>query len=792
MEFQEGHWPEIEGDEFLLNLGDQWLYQPVAGAEPNFGTNTPVKWGDSARSGLQRIVDWVDYWRGQGKEAYPAHLGSGDILWLDFDGEPSDEQGRELYAGWLANCIASTYTEKSRTPGRFHAAFRLPSNHGLLPRSIKIIPGLDQLIAEGWIRVTGNSNGLPIADIPDPVLETLRRLNDERRNEYSFDGVPISEVEGDPALCALPLDEAISETRRRMVESSSRTKTGFNYQELIEGPAGLDEANLSESRAALIQWAAKITCGHREQHEIVWRIVSESYLAEQTPFISKQNQRRFTAPSKVNYDRFNLKGEYHKLIGLANREVERDHAEGEAQRTRMEGVALARKDKRLASRAYWERVPLSDFPVPVYRSYRDWLRASTIKSNARIIEAAALAHLAHLLGNRVAGPTGVFPAIFIIVPAPAGSGKEAASYEVMQRLAPKFTFSLGSPGSGGGFHAALLDPNCHGIGFAMIDEYQDFLGGKGDSPHVRSSVTTLKTVFGKMQLGKELPAMRLVKDSRAAVPQPAVTMLGIGIEDDIFTAFATSSLNDGFFARHLFPDMGVDLGRFRNRCVAASPPKQLLDTVNNRLNSLPKLPQAPFARAVPERVWFESYDLEEEAYRWACEVDDLREGVQAGTRFGEMLRAVSENAQRLATGMAAWSEERVISRAIWEWCKGYVINSVAYLLAKDEEGCLDAGASALAQRIHIAMGQFFDGRGNQHPTQIAMREAGRFRLGSLPNYRRIEDEGAKINRANPMMPIEAAVALLKGRGVLEVLVDHKDFTKRVYCKGAAFDVEGDG
>lgn len=178
---------------------------------------------------------------------------------------------------------------------------------------------------------------------------------------------------------------------------------------MIDGPAGLDESNLSEARAALIQWAAKITCGHKDQHEIVWRIVSDSYLAEQTPLISRQNKRRFTSQSKINYDRFNLRGEYHKLIGLANREVEEAKREADAQRERMAGIALCRRDKKLASREYWQRLPLGDFPVTAYRLYRDYRRASSIKSNERIIEAATLAHMAHMLGNRVAGPTGVFP-----------------------------------------------------------------------------------------------------------------------------------------------------------------------------------------------------------------------------------------------------------------------------------------------------------------------------------------------------------------------------------------------
>lgn len=74
MEFQTGRWPEIEGDEFLLNLGEQWLYQPVAGAGPYFGTDRPVKWGSSERSSLERIIAWVDYWRGQGNEAYALEL----------------------------------------------------------------------------------------------------------------------------------------------------------------------------------------------------------------------------------------------------------------------------------------------------------------------------------------------------------------------------------------------------------------------------------------------------------------------------------------------------------------------------------------------------------------------------------------------------------------------------------------------------------------------------------------------------------------------------------------------
>jgi hypothetical protein len=799
IDFKPNMWPNIEGNEFLLNLGEQWVYLPTNDA-PHYGLEKPVKWKeDQTRLTLSDVASVAEHWREQGKDAYPAHFGTGSIAWLDFDDRPSVadanygegqtlETAQARYDELLERYCATTYTERSRTPGRYHLAFRLPLDHGLPLRSIKLFHGIDLLIGNGWVRLTGYSNGLPIADIPDTLLEHLQA----RARQYDFDSVPVSSVEGDPSLCAMSVDEAFFETRRRMIESTSKTSQGFSYRELIVGPCGLDETNLSESRAALIQWAATITCGHKDQHEIVWQIVSNSYLAEQTPYISKQNKRRFASSAKINFDRFNRNGEYQKLIGLANAEVERKRAEADAQREKMAGIALARKERQLGNRDYWQRVPLDDFPVPAYREYRDYLRSSAIKSNERIIEAATLAHMAHLLGNRVAGPTGVFPAIFIIVPAPAGGGKEAASYEAMQRLAPQYTFSLGSPGSGGGFHAALLDPLFRGVGFALIDEYQDFLMGKGDNQHVKSSVTTLKTIYGKMQIGKELPAVRLVKDTRAAVPEPAVTMLGIGIEDDIFEAFAKTSLSDGFFARHLFPDMVNDLGRFRNRQVETNLPPRLLTAVTSRLADLPKPPDAPFARAKPERIPFESEELEEEAYHWACEIDDLREEKFARTRFGEMLRAVSENTYRLATAMGAWSDERKITRPIWEWCKGYAINSVAYLIAKDEAGVLDANTSALTQRIQKAMDQFFDGKGNQHPSQNEMRINGQFRLRSLPNYARIEEAAAKINPANPMMPLDAAIAMLKGRGTVEVFEDNKDFTKRIYCKGPAYDASEQG
>lgn len=793
MEFEQGRWPDIPGNEFLLNDGGNMLFQPHH-VGPAYGIDKPVKWGEAERSSMAEILAWVNYWTSQGKDVFAAHLGTGSILWFDFDDRPSRtdanyghgqtvETAQQAYDGLLSDCLESTYVEQSRTPGRFHAAFRLPSDHGLPLRQIKGMHGIDLLIGNGWVRLTGVSNGKPIADIPANLLKQLQ----DNVSSYDFDTVPHSEVLNDPDLCALPLDEAVAETLRRMICSTSRTKEGFTYKQLLEGPAGLDAENLSESRAALIQWAAKITCGHREQHEIVWRIVSRSYLAERTPFLSKQNKGRFTQPAKINYDRFNRKGEYCKLIGLANAEVEREKGEVAAQQERMASVAVARRDKKIADRGYWTSVPLGDFPVAAYRDYRDYLRASTSKSNARIIEAATLAHMAHVLGKTIVGPTGTFAAIFIIVPAPAGGGKDTASYEALQRLAPQATHSLGSPGSGGGFHQALLEPACNGVGIAIIDEYQDFLGGKGDSPHVRSSVTTLKSVYGKMQAGKELPATKLVSGNRPAVPEPAVTLLATGIEDGILEAFARTSLTDGYLARHLFPDMTRDLGRFRNRKPDREPAPELRQLFEERLGSLPSLAIGALGRLQPEPIEFASDELADEAHAWIEEIDDLREETHVGTIFAELLRAAGENALRLATGMGAWSPERRITRAIWEWCKGYVINSVAYLLGQHEAGALDAGTPALAQKIMKAMEQFFDGRGSQHHSQQEMRAQGRFRLGSLPNFRRIDEQAKKVNGADPMRPLAAAVEMLKLRDVVEVFKDDRDFTKRIYCKGRAYD-----
>lgn len=362
MEFEQSRWPVIPGNEFLLNDGGNKLFTPND-TKPAFGMDRPVKWGEAQHFSLTEMLPWVEFLRSNGKMAFPAHLGSGSILWFDFDDRPSRadanygtgqtvETAQQAYDSLLSDCMETTYVERSRTSGRYHAAFQLPPDHGLPLRQIKGMHGIDLLIGNGWVRLTGESNGKAIANIPENLLKQLQAT----ASNYSFETHPHSEIENDPALCALPLDEAVAETRRRM-----------------------------------------------------------------------------------------------------------------------------------------------------------------------------------------------------------------------------------------------------------------------------------------------------------------------------------------------------------------------------------------------------------------------------------------------ATGMGAWSPERRISREIWEWSKGYVINSVAYLLGQHEAGALDAGTPALAQKIMTAMEQFFDGSGSQHHSQQEMRAAGRFRLGSLPNFRRIDELAKKVNDADPIRPLAAAVEMLKLRGVVEVFKDDKDFTKRIYCKGRAYD-----
>lgn len=801
--FKSDNWPIIVGNEFLINLGAALVYQ-ITDAPPLYGADEAAKWGECLKHSLADVLPWVDYWRAKGKKAYPAHFGTGSILWIDFDDRPSRaeadygkgqtlETAQAAYDVLLAACCEETYVEKSRTEGRYHAAFRLPDGHGLPLRQIKGLHGIDLLIGNGWIRLTGESNGKPTAEIPADLLAELQSIS----SEYHFDGVPHSSVEGDANLCALPLEEAVTETRRRMCISSNRTQQGFTYQQLIEGPAALSEDNLSESRAALIQWAAKITCGHKDQHEIVWRIVSESHLAEVTPSISKQNKRRFTSPAKINYDRFNARGEHHKLIGIANREVEEAKAEADAQREKTAALMLQRKGKRLVDQAYWTYADIGDFPVKLARDYRDYLLTSVAKTNTWIANGATLAHLGHFLGNRVCGTTGVFPAIYIVIPAPAGGGKDAASYETALRVARDFIYAIGNLGSGGGLHKALLEPDCRGCGLVVIDEYQDFLRGVGNE-HLKGSQTTLKTVYGKMQVGRELPKMTLVGQPRSAVYEPALNVIGMGIEDEILAAFAETSLSDGFFARHLFIDTLSECKRVRNRRVEYTPPAALMEGIAGVLHGLPvpaslpsvgdkQAPEGSFGRAIPATIYFESEELEDEAYTWSVEVDDLREERYAGTRFGEMLRAAAENAYRLATILGAYAPHQQITGAIWEWSRGYAINSVAYLLAKDAEGALDSNTTALAGQIMVQVQQFFDGSGSKHESQQRMREAGQFRLGSLPNWKRIEDKAANIDKADPTRPIMAAIRLLKMNNRIEVVQENRDFAKQVYGKGSIFD-----
>ncbi len=796
-EFKPNHWPVIEGDEFLLNLGDQWLYQPLAGDEnnPHYGTSTVVTWSDSSvRSALPRIIAWVDYWRGQGKQAYAAHLGTGSILWLDFDDRPSREhanygEGQTLetaqsaYDCLLADCLETTYTEQSRSPGRFHAAFRLPNDHGLPFRQIKGLHGIDLLIGNGWVRMTGCSNGLPIAAIPANLLAQLQGI----ASSYSFDGVPISEVEGDSELCALPLEEAIGETRRRMVQSSSKTSAGFNYRELIEGPAGLDEVNLSESRAALIQWAAKITCGHRDQHEIVWRIVSESYLAEQTPAISKQNQRRFTSPSKVNYDRFNLRGEYHKLIGLANREVEEAKREADAQRERMAGIYIARAGKRIEIDDDFPRIELPDFPVPIYRGYRDWLLTSVAETDLQLANVATLSHMGAMLGNRVVGPSLAFANLYIIATATAGFGKEVLSGGAMSQVVGDRVKIIGEPRSDSGLYRKLGEGPCNGSGFLLQDEMGPWFEAltRSTSAWQRGILDLMKKIYGVSQFGprKMLTGQELTKadKDREPIANPALSFLGMGTEEETFQGLAAHGVTDGLLGRVFFAQ-GDGKPSFNRKPAEAVDPK-LLEAMQSRfacINPPNNLPQPHF------HVGFTTEELDNEFFEWRQEVSLWRRA-NAGKK-AQLLRSLCENTIRMATAMAFWNGTP-ITREILDWSRMACENSTAIALEHLRNGNLDSDTIALAARIEELIRRYFEKGKCTNPARARMAIAkGYFTLAYLPDYDSITTRAGKIDSKDPKRAIRAALGLLELSRKIEPVKDAKgQQIDGRWARGDAFD-----
>lgn len=118
MEFEQNRWPDIPGNEFLLNDGGNILFKPN-GSEPSYGRDRPVQWGDAQHYSLAKMLPWVEFLRSKGKMAFPAHLGSGSILWFDFDDRPSRpdanygtgqtvETAQQAYDSLLSDCMETT------------------------------------------------------------------------------------------------------------------------------------------------------------------------------------------------------------------------------------------------------------------------------------------------------------------------------------------------------------------------------------------------------------------------------------------------------------------------------------------------------------------------------------------------------------------------------------------------------------------------------------------------------------------------------------------------------------
>jgi len=771
MDFKEGQWPNLPHDlyEFLINREDGGqLFYPETVNGKVVGLDRPHKWrkvdGDpnvGKRHSLGQAIEWASYLKKiePDRPTLIAHVGEGSILWIDFDGEPDDPRLRASYLEKLDHCISTTYTEQSRSRGKFHAAFALPDGHGLRLRTIKAegMP-IDFLIGNGYVNLTGVSNGLDIAAIPADLLAVLQKTLSEAMPEG---WQAPTDIVNDRFIAGLPTQEAIAEVRRRICNTEG-------YKHLLDGPSvELDGSNLSEMRAKLIQWAATLSCGHPDQLAIVWEIVSTSKLAEATPLVSKKNPHRFTRSATVSYHLYHPNGEYQKFIRIAREEVHAKQTASFAQQERMLALHGARA-ARLLEKASLEFLEQPDFPVEIYRRYRDWITSAVSETDNALANAATISHLGAALTNKVAGPSGTFANTFMVVIARAGFGKEVLSGETLEKFAPGSIKIHGMPRSDAGLYRKLLEGPTIGAGYLLIDEFGEWLSrvSRSVTSSERGIADFLKVVYGKAQLGRKMTGQDLASENsdRLPIAHPALTFLGMGTEDEVFAGLAAHGVTDGLVGRMLF--VRGDGEPVFNDPISYELPADLKAIAAPILASLNRGPK-PL-----HKVEFDNADLKEAHFQWRRKVSLWRRD-NAGTK-AQLLRSLCENTLRIATGLAYWNQS-AISQEIYNWARIYTHNSAALAFDQDDRGRLDHGIISLAIYIEDKIGRFFNEGKCTNPLSAApARAKGYFTMGYLPDYDGIKRKAAKSSRQEDVVrTIKSALNLLREERKIEIWSDEK-------------------
>lgn len=665
--------------------------------------------------------------------------------------------------GTLLDAFSDTYIERSQSGESYHIFAYLPDGHGLTGKRVNAALHLEAFISTLYVNMTGDCvtrpkvRRLTMDDVQDLKLYFPTLADDEQ---------VMKPVENLPPLS--PRAD-VEEIRKRL-----RNTGDGKYAAYLDGPAHPGfHSDISSSRYDFFQWVAKLTYATEDQLEVVWQIVSESWFAQKyTPASSPKNPDRFTNARKIDQMR---RREIPKVIyrTQAERMTELlEHAEAKANSDAMvdnmtkkqKGVKPPPRPHEHAEEVFFtspKDVDLSAFPVEIYEDYKFFAGHSVYDTSWQLAHAATLSHMGAFVSRFFVGPTSVFSNLYVQVLDTSGAGKEVFETpleKVLEGMNFNERLQLKEPRSGVALAKALyIQP--HGI--FIHTEWGDKLNEWMKSgPQTRMIFSIMKDAYGKSQLGKILVGANYSDQDKQVqdIPDPAMSILTASVPDPVYEAMQEYGLYDGYAGRSLYAPSGREFVKEpEDDSPPANAPEPLKTAIQSALKNLLKKTKnkgdlynwvlEPEQQAV---VYAEPKEGEEisGAQRimktTMIENRKLKRNENVLKEVRDAARSVSENAHRIAVGLAAWhwltasGSDRPLRPTITEdlakWATAYSVRSFELFLADIKDDMYSQPTRRVVRMAIKKIAAFFNNKPTSSSAQKLIAEK-KFKPSYIAIYR---------------------------------------------------------
>lgn len=475
---------------------------------------------------------------------------------------------------------------------------------------------------------------------------------------------------------------------------------------------------------------------------------------------------------RVTAQRANDEAEKHAaVIPMIRAMVEAEEYAVIAREQELNALSLERAQMHREERVEYVPGKFPEFPVPIVREYRDWLRGSVIETEQMLVNAATLSHLATLCARRYATATNSLLNLYTIVLARQGAGKEVLSGGFSNLLTQinQPSFMLPLPKSDIALHKdAAGSPS----GLLILKEFGDRLTEWCKTAHpARMVPSILKDIYG-INAGGAFTGASYSDQSKNVAPiqNPAISLLGEGTREQVLNALGNYGHSDGFVGRLLFIESGTQwVDNLKPHTKMPESLAQAMRDIGSFCIGMPNIPFHPITVGVDD----DAHELLEH-----FKAEERKQKRDEDNVYMPFWRAATQNAWKLASIMAVYRSytQPKVTLDLATWAIAVVRYSISMA-----SGHMDADAaySSVDRKAAMALEKmiynFFSWTKGAPAAQKARAE-GYFRLGYLGH----KHQAIKDHPKGEQIALEIAFAMLVSDGKIDCADDKKErFSKNL-------------